>query len=142
MEFFLAKYSAQFARQKRSFSPQTLAKLMECSWPRNVRQLENVVKKVVALGDEGLALVDLGSLNSESLQHGGEGAKLSLKQASRAASQQAERELILRTLERTRRNRKRAARELQISYKALLYKLKQIGLDDAAGSTNSPGEHQ
>jgi two-component system response regulator AtoC len=53
----------------------------------------------------------------------------SLKEAARAASRQAERTMILNQLERTHWNRKRAARELQISYKALLYKLKQLGLD-------------
>ena len=51
----------------------------------------------------------------------------SLKVASKAASREAERELILKALGRTRWNRKRAALELQISYKSLLYKLKQIG---------------
>ena len=55
------------------------------------------------------------------------GEKISLKQASRAASREAEKELILKVLTRTRWNRRRAAQELQISYKALLYKLKQIG---------------
>jgi two-component system response regulator AtoC len=53
----------------------------------------------------------------------------SLKEAARAASRVAERAMILNQLERTHWNRKRAARELQISYKALLYKLKQLGLD-------------
>jgi two-component system response regulator AtoC len=48
--------------------------------------------------------------------------------AARAASQKTERELILKALERTQWNRKRAARELQISYKALLYKIRQTGL--------------
>ena len=46
-----------------------------------------------------------------------------------AASREAEKELILSTLTRTRWNRRRAAQELQISYKALLYKLKQIGCE-------------
>ena len=54
----------------------------------------------------------------------------SLKAASRAASREAERELILKALAHTRWNRKRAAQELQISYKSLLYKLKQIGVQD------------
>ena len=52
----------------------------------------------------------------------------SLKVAARAASKQAERELIMQALERTRWNRKRAAQELQISYKSFLYKLKSIGI--------------
>jgi two-component system, NtrC family, response regulator AtoC len=55
----------------------------------------------------------------------------SLKAAARAASQEAEREMILKALERTRWNRKRAAQELQVSYKSLLYKLKQIGNQDS-----------
>ena len=59
----------------------------------------------------------------------GNGNRLSLKAAAKAASHQAERELILKVLTRTRWNRRRAAAELQISYKALLYKLKQIGYE-------------
>jgi two-component system response regulator AtoC len=55
----------------------------------------------------------------------------SLKAAAKAASREAERELILRALGHTRWNRKRAAQELQISYKSLLYKLKQIGVQDS-----------
>jgi two-component system response regulator AtoC len=54
---------------------------------------------------------------------------VSLKAAARAASRQAEKELILNALTRTRWNRRRAAEQLQISYKALLYKLKQIGCE-------------
>jgi two-component system response regulator AtoC len=57
-----------------------------------------------------------------------------LKAASRAASREAEKELILNTLTRTRWNRRRAAEELKISYKALLYKLKQIGFEGYGAS--------
>jgi two-component system response regulator AtoC len=53
----------------------------------------------------------------------------SLKVASRAASRHTERELIQKALERTHWNRKRAAHDLQISYKSLLYKIKQTGLE-------------
>jgi two-component system response regulator AtoC len=88
-----------------------------------------VVKKIVLLGDDGLVLSELTQPPPEARatdvpeSHGH-----SLKAAARAASRVAERELILKALERTRWNRKRAAQELQISYKSLLYKLKQIGL--------------
>jgi len=57
-------------------------------------------------------------------------ARVSLKEASKAASREAEKELILKVLNKTRWNRRRAAQELQISYKALLYKLKQIGCEE------------
>lgn len=66
--------------------------------------------------------------------NGVNGQKLSLKEASRAASREAEKELILKVLTRTRWNRRRAAQELQISYKALLYKLKQIGYGEYGAS--------
>ena len=65
---------------------------------------------------------------------GGNG-RISLKQAARAASREAEKELILRALTRTRWNRRRAAQDLQISYKALLYKLKQIGCSEYRASS-------
>jgi len=64
------------------------------------------------------------------VDRGGNGEKFSLKDAARAASREAEREIILQVLTRTRWNRRRAAKELQISYKALLYKLKQIGYEE------------
>ena len=62
------------------------------------------------------------------------GRRMSLKAASKAASHEAEKELILKVLTRTRWNRRRAAEELQISYKALLYKLKQIGCEGYGAS--------
>jgi len=55
----------------------------------------------------------------------------SLKVVAKEASRVAERDLILRALERTHWNRKQAARELQVSYKALLYKIKQMDVNGA-----------
>ena len=79
-------------------------------------------------GDETLAMGGLRSLLRRVDARNGE--KISLKDAARAASREAEREIILQVLTRTRWNRRRAAQELQISYKALLYKLKQIGYEE------------
>jgi two-component system response regulator AtoC len=102
---------------------------MDYSWPGNIRELENVVKKIVALNDEDLALAELIRSPGASMVVS-DGQNRSLKLASKAASRGAERELILKALGRTRWNRKRAAQELQISYKSLLYKLKQIGMEE------------
>jgi two-component system response regulator AtoC len=129
-DFFLTKYAATFGRPQPQLSPSVMAQLCEHHWPGNVRELENVIKKVVALGDERAALADLRGVLRDPLPMPSNGGSCSLKDAARAASRQAEKELILKVLGRTRWNRKRAAAELQISYKALLYKLKQIGLDD------------
>jgi two-component system, NtrC family, response regulator AtoC len=128
---FLGVYSQVFARPKRDLSARLQQYFVEYAWPGNVRELKNAAKTVVAVDDEHVAMMVLRSNHSEGLARGvADSEGLSLKQAARAASRQAERELILKVLSRTRWNRKRAAQELQISYKALLYKLKQIGLDD------------
>jgi two-component system response regulator AtoC len=131
VEFLLTKHAAQLSRPRPMLGPRTLRALMDHSWPGNIRELENVVKKIVALGDEQLALSELdGAPRDTSAAKTPEVRGRSLKAAARAASREAERDLILKALERTRWNRKRAAQELQISYKSLLYKLKQIGLQD------------
>jgi two-component system, NtrC family, response regulator AtoC len=130
VEFFLNKHAAQFGRSRPSLSPQTLQVFLDHSWPGNIRELENVVKEIVALGDERLAVAQLGVPFSERKKTPA-APSYSLKAAARAASREAEREMIKQALARTRWNRKRAAQELQISYKSLLYKLKQIGFEDS-----------
>ena len=131
--FFLRKYSALFKRPEPVLGDNTRRFLAEYSWPGNVTELEAAIKTIAAIGDDRIAMSALrsSSMNGSS-NHYEEGT--SLKEAARAASRQAERELILRVLSRTRWNRKRAAEELRISYKALLYKLKQIGVDDCSKS--------
>jgi len=131
VESFLGKYAAQFGRPRPSLSPRTVRMLMEHSWPGNIRELENVVKKIIALGDEQIAVSELTLAPAEPRMDVPASRGYSLKAASRAASRDAERELILKALAHTRWNRKRAAQELQISYKSLLYKLKQIGVLDS-----------
>lgn len=131
VEFFLTKHAEKFARPRPTLGPRTMRMLLEHSWPGNIRELENVVKKVVALGEEHLAVSELTVAPIEREVEISEPRGYSLKQAARAASREAERELILKALEHTRWNRKRAAQALQISYKSLLYKLKQIGVQDA-----------
>ena len=135
VEVFLTKHAAQLGRPRPSLSPRTFQAFLDHSWPGNIRELENVIKKVVALGDEQFAIAELiaggrETRKTEVIARYG----YSLKAAARAASREAERELILKALARTRWNRKRAAQELQISYKSLLYKLKQIGLEDSGAN--------
>jgi two-component system response regulator AtoC len=131
-KFFLDKYSSLYGRPHPQISPMMAQRLCDHSWPGNVRELENAIKRVVALGNEALALKELGEWPAELHAPAADQPAYSLKQTARAASRQAERELILKVLSKTRWNRKRAAEELQISYKALLYKLKQIGLEEPA----------
>jgi two-component system, NtrC family, response regulator AtoC len=124
VSFFLEKYSSFFQLPRPTLSPETQQLFAEYGWPGNVRELEDAAKAIVVMGDEALAM---GGLRSQLVKSERNGERVSLKEAAKAASREAEKELILKVLNRTRWNRRRAAQELQISYKALLYKLKQIG---------------
>lgn len=127
IEHFLKMHALDLNKTTPKLSHESLEILKAYDWPGNIRELENLARKMVALGNTESALDDI-RINRTALTHSPKlEMSFSLKNAARAASRQKERELILEALERTRWNRKRAARELQISYKALLYKLKQIG---------------
>jgi two-component system response regulator AtoC len=126
-EFFLHKHSCVLNKRVSPLTKRTIQNLAEYHWPGNIRELEHFARKVVVFDDVQMALNELQAARIVSQRPMENGRGASLKVASRAASKEAERELILQALERTRWNRKRAAQELQISYKSLLYKIKQIG---------------
>ncbi len=128
VSFYLSRYSTELGRGLPQLSAEAERRLQDYSWPGNLRELQDVAKAIVVLGDEAMVL---GGLRGLSVLSGGRtAARVSLKEASKAASREAEKELILKALNKTRWNRRRAAQELQISYKALLYKLKQIGCEE------------
>jgi two-component system, NtrC family, response regulator AtoC len=133
MTHFLRKYAQEFRRPVPELSAEMERLFQDYSWPGNLRELESAARVLVALGDERLAMGGLRALLRQP-SDAGNGNRTSLKAAAKAASHQAEKELILKVLTRTRWNRRRAAAELQISYKALLYKLKQIGYEGYGAS--------
>lgn len=133
--------------------------LMTYHWPGNVRELENVIRKLTVLRDADLIARELQSksIHKPALSVAAassptpdyhpaapyefENAPI-LEQVTKA-KQQAEMEAILAALNSTRWNRKQAAVLLKIDYKALLYKMKKLGVDDQAAplkssSANSP----
>jgi two-component system response regulator AtoC len=108
-----------------------MERLLRHHYPGNVRELENLIKRLIVLGDPFLrnggdgAAVAAASRLAAPLPAGPE---ISLREASRKASLAAEREIIAKTLEQCGGNRVRAAKMLRISYRALLYKIKRVGL--------------
>jgi two-component system, NtrC family, response regulator AtoC len=132
-EYFMQRYSQLFRRDTLRLPMETLQRLLHHRFPGNVRELENMIKRMIVLGDPLLRRSGLPSGAVPTEDNGGarpaKAATLSLKDISRKAAQIAEREAILQALEQTQWNRVRAAKLLEISYRALLYKIKDSGLD-------------
>ena len=121
--------------------------LLDYDWPGNVRQLENIVRKLMVLREPDAIVEELESLRNWSRKNqtaplAGKTAKMSqhraigdpssiLDQVSRA-KEAAEAAAILDALDMTRWNRKRAAERLNIDYKAFLYKMKKLSIADRA----------
>jgi transcriptional regulator with PAS, ATPase and Fis domain len=183
-DHFVKKYSVQYNKPFHGISSELSRMFLEYEWPGNVRQLENLIKRMVVLGSEAPIVhelrqpastfhqsafsspsaprpvspplqpvmpppaaatmaVPLGQVGASASPVGigsvavadaaiANNGNVSLKDISRSAAREAERELILRMLTKTRWNRKEAAEILGISYKALLYKIKENGLDKAS----------
>lgn len=132
----LTQYSMQFDRPKPVLQKGIVEFLSEYSWPGNLPELQTAIKTFVAIGDQSISLAALKAAASE-VRLNGQQRSLSLKEATRTALIQVERQLISRVLLTTGGNRKRAANELGISYKALLYKLKQIGPEFHSASSGN-----
>jgi two-component system response regulator AtoC len=132
-EYFMQRYSQLFRRESLRLPAETVQRLMHHRFPGNVRELENMIKRMIVLGDPLLRRSPLPGGASPSEENGAprpaKAATVSLKDIARKAAQGAEREAILQALEQTQWNRVRAAKLLEISYRALLYKIKDAGLD-------------
>lgn len=122
---FLGRTAAKMGRKIPLIGEDELELLKGYDWPGNIRELENLAKRIAALGTLGPTITEL-RMSRTPVSESARSAQTSLKAVAREASRVAERELIMKALERTHWNRKQAARELQISYKALLYKIKQM----------------
>jgi two-component system, NtrC family, response regulator AtoC len=136
LRHFMALFATRYARAPLPVSPVLVDACRSYSWPGNLRELENFVKRYLILGDEQLALSELETQEREAGAASRPAAEPppkhdpdDLKSLVRSLKDEAESEAIARTLERTRWNRKEAARRLGISYKALLYKIRRYSID-------------
>jgi len=130
-DYFLKLYGERFARKVSPLSSTVMERFRNHTWPGNIRELENYVKRYVILDSAETILAELEERSRGPVAGGFQLPPVndfSLKKFSKMASQQAEHYLILEALKNTRWNRKRAAELLGISYRALLYKIKENGL--------------
>jgi len=139
VDYFLRKYTQEYKRDFRPLSPEALRFLQSQKWPGNVRQLENLIKQVVVRDDEQI-LYDLletkpsvdDPLGPLPPVAGDEDGTLSLKKRVSRAVEREERRLISEVLRRTNWNRRKASKILEISYRSLLYKIKEYRLNETA----------
>ena len=130
-DYFVQLYSKLFRRDGFSVSPAVVDQLVQHRFPGNVRELENLVKRMIVLGDPFLTRVPLRA--DASAKHNGPPARVSagepsLKDIGRKAALTAQRAAIAHVLQQTGWNRVRAAKTLKVSYRSLLYKMKEAGL--------------
>lgn len=156
LDFFMRKYSEFYGKQPPPFSEYAVGRMMDYSWPGNIRELENLAKRYVIVGNEAQIIRELSThkpiissttgptplwglkdtSNSptpveppvlvKSTASNGNTEMPSLLEIGKKAAMRAEREAIERVLAQTRWNRRQAAKILKISYKALLNKLKAM----------------
>ncbi len=143
LQYFVQRLSDEFGRETPPISDQLIQACMEYHWPGNLRELENFVKRYIVLGDEGHMIAELinASPNAGAARMMPVSAATpnpgDLKKLVRGLKEDAELEAIARALDKTNWNRKQAAVELRISYKALLYKIKQYGIQPPQDSTSA-----
>ena len=142
--YFLKRYALEYGKDVPEPSPELREALLSYYWPGNVRELENLIRRLVVLGSEQSLRHEIESRSAHGPTNpdddasdldrylAGETDQVSLKKIAREAAQSAERRLIAKVLQRTRWNRREAAEILKVSYKALLYKMKDAGLADRA----------
>jgi two-component system, NtrC family, response regulator AtoC len=129
VSYFLEYYNRKYNCKARPLSPELKEILQRYHWPGNIRELENLVKRYVILGSEDVISNDLqpreNDLIASEINLDG---PISLKKLTRQATRALERKIILKVLHNHHWNRKQAAKTLNISYRALLYKIRDAGL--------------
>jgi DNA-binding NtrC family response regulator len=138
----MTRMAERYARAPLPLSPALLQACQDHSWPGNLRELNNFLKRYLILGDEALAVTELLPKNDSSGGAKADAARADvggLKSLARGAKDEAEAQAIARALEQTNWNRKQAAVILQISYKALLYKIRQYGIAETKSHKLSAG---
>jgi two-component system, NtrC family, response regulator AtoC len=145
--YFVQKYRDKYSSRVQELPPKTMQTFLEYDWPGNIRQLENVIKRYLILPELDVEIADVSERPRPAVSsppqsdaalpprqtvppsapapHSLPAEFASLKQVGELAAERAEREVVLWMLEQTNWNRKFAARRLNISYKALLNKIKK-----------------
>jgi two-component system response regulator AtoC len=132
-DYFLALHSKVFKIDPKPLSREMERMMQRYSWPGNIRQLENMIRSYILIGDEEALVAELTPSGPERLLPEIDlGNPISLKEITKTATRNLEREIILKVLRANGWSRRKTAKWLNISYRSLLYKL-QDSLAKAPG---------
>jgi transcriptional regulator with PAS, ATPase and Fis domain len=126
-EYYFNFYKEKYGREALPISSELTNDFKEYVWPGNIRELENVVERIVIDGEEDAILQSISARKLHKAM-GGEEELFRLKDVRKKVVQSAEVETIQNTLQRTHWNRRQAAKLLGIGYNALLYKIQKYSL--------------
>ena len=135
-EYLVRQHAKAFNREHFTFDASVFDRLKQYHYPGNIRELENLVKRAIVLNDRFLTKVPFPPDIQTFLESPSPAFPVpaqSLKDIGRNAARTAERDAIARALDQTGWNRVRAAKLLRVSYRTLLYKLKDAGLNRNVG---------
>lgn len=142
-QYFFDLYKTKYERSVSSLSLTMIEAFKDHHWPGNIRELENMIKRIVIFGEEETVIQDLNckkmdetdaEMGSFSPNNSKGMGTFCLKEIGKRAAEVAEKEIIQDALQETHWNRKEAARLLRVSYKALLYKIEKYHLDELKGN--------
>jgi two-component system response regulator AtoC len=130
IEHFVGRTNAKLGMNTEGVSPDAMKVLLDYAWPGNVRELENTIERAMVLSDgpriEVAGLPERLRESRDRIRQTLQSGELSIKKTTRII----EEELIRKALRETGGNRTNAAKILEISHRALLYKIKEFGIDD------------
>jgi two-component system response regulator AtoC len=129
-EHFRRQFEGQFDLKSEVFPPEMLEYLKSLPWAGNIRELSNGVARYVLLGPEASVHQEIPTRRNRNVVNGPEngGPQVTLKRIAKDAIQEMEKNVILESLRANQWNRRKTAQALKISYRALIYKIRDAGL--------------
>jgi two-component system, NtrC family, response regulator AtoC len=127
--YFQAAYQKEFEKECERFDAKLLNYLQNLDWPGNVRELSNFIARYVLIGQDAFAGQHIPQKHRVAISIGSSAdGKIELKSIAKEAIREMERNVIVETLRAHQWNRRKTAEALKISYRALIYKIREAGL--------------
>ncbi len=134
IDYFIEHYAKTFNHTPELLSKSAVRLMQSYHWPGNIRQLENLIRSYVLIGSEEALVAemmpDAARSSSGITTEIDLNEPVSLKRITKQATQDLERQIILKVLQANSWNRQKTAKWLQISYRSLLYKLSEAGMPE------------